>query len=221
MKKISNLKSQITNHKKEIRNWKLPALSEAEGEIGNFQGGYTLIELLAVMVVMVAVGIVVSAILVSSLRGSNKTTVLNDIRQSGSYPIIQMSKMIGFAKSFDGVSTDGVLYVTDCTSVAVGANTPTPTPVYQYVKISTFDNSTIIFSCEGNPLTVASNGASLINTGQVKVNSCSFSCTQSYVTQPPAIGIHFSLSKNVSGNFVEQTATIPFDTTVSVRNSSN
>ncbi|MCL4354625.1 type II secretion system GspH family protein [Patescibacteria group bacterium] len=191
-------------------------------KIKNLQRGYTLIELLAVMVVMTAVGIIVSAILVSSLRGTTKTTVLNNIRQSGSYPIIQMSKMIEFSKSFDGVSTDGLSYITDCTIAAVGATTPTPTPKqYQFVKISTFDNSTIIFSCEGNPLTIASNGASLINTEQVKVNSCSFSCTQNYVTQPPTIGIHFSLSKNVTSNFSEQDVTIPFDTTISVRNSSN
>lgn len=195
-------------------------------KIQNSTDGFTLIELLAVMIIMIAIGLVVAVILVSSLRGSSKTTVINELRQSGSYPINQMSKMIGFAKSFNGVSVDGTdgTYITDCTEASVGQNTPTPVPQdYNYVKITLFDDSNIIFSCQGSSpdITIASNGASLINTDQISVDSCSFSCTQSYITQSPVIGIHFSLSKKTSSTFAEQSFSIPFDTTVSIRNLAN
>lgn len=191
----------------------------------NLEEGFTLVELLAVMVVMVAVGIIVSSILVSSLRGTNKTSVINDIRQSGSYPVAQISKMIEFSKSFEGVSLSPLPenYTTNCVPAAdPPPPEPTPTPTqYKYIKIALFDDSEVIFSCEGDPLSIASNGASLIDVDYVNVDSCYFTCSQNYITQPPVIGIHFLLSKKASTNFSEQSVSIPFDTTVTVRNFGN
>lgn len=209
---------QISHTRKKIKNLLAVGL-----KIKNSSEGYTLVELLAVMVVMVAVGIIVAAILVSSLRGTNKTDVINNIRQSGSYPITQMSKMIEFAKEFKGVSVDGISYITDCTLLPPSPPPAvTPVPIqYKYIKITTFDDSDIIFSCQGNPPTVASNGASLVDENQVKVDSCWFNCSQNYVTQPPIIGIHFTLTKNASSNFSEQTVSIPFETSVTMRNTNN
>lgn len=181
------------------------------------QKGYTLIELLAVIIILVTVGIIITSILVTSLRGGNKSNTINDVRQNGNYVISQMSKMVAYARSFDGVSTDGVNYVTDCTVVQPPAPTPTIAPVsYSYIKITSFDGGQTVFSCTGS--SIASNGASLTNSTNLNVTNCSFYCSQSNVLSPPTINVNFSLSKANSGFFVENQTTIPFETSITPRN---
>jgi type II secretory pathway pseudopilin PulG len=176
--------------------------------------GYTLIELLVVMVVMITVGVIIASILVSALRGSSKTTVVEEVRNNGNFTILQMGKMIGFAQAFLGVSTDGVNYITNCTSV--------PSPRYTHIKIKSFDDRETVFSCNNlaNPPTIASNSASFINTNKVSLdpNSCYFTCSQINISEPPVIGINFTLSQRGNPGFFEQRATIPFQTSVTMRN---
>ncbi len=187
--------------------------------IQNFQGGYTLVELLAVMAIVVVVGVIIAGILISSLRGGSKSNVLDNVRQNGNDAITQMSKMIIYAQNFNGVSTDGVFYKTNCTQAIPPSPSPTPVPItYQYIKITSFDRGQTIFSCNG--LTIASNGASLIDISTVSVvaNSCYFTCTQTNFGQAPTIGINLTLSQNTSSSFAEKQATIPFQTSVTIRN---
>ncbi len=47
-------------------------------KIFSLNNGYTLIELLAVMIILVSAGVVVTSIMVSTLRGGNKSTTTND-----------------------------------------------------------------------------------------------------------------------------------------------
>lgn len=172
-----------------------------------FQSGYTLVELLAVMIILVSVGVIITAILVISLRGSNKSNTTNEVRQSGNYITSQMSKMIAYARSFDGVSTNGTTYVTDCT----------PTPVaYKYIKITSFDNGQTVFSCTGS--TIASGTADLIDVNTLSASSCNFYCSQINDISPVTINVTFTLSKKNSGFFVENQTSIPFDTTITPRN---
>jgi|SRR3989344_3429504 len=185
--------------------------------IFNSNKGYTLIELLAVIIILVAVGTIITSILVSSLRGGNRSNTVNEVRQNGNHMLSQMSKMIAYAKSFDGVSIDGVNYVKDCVVTIPPPPTPTPTPAsYSYVKITSFDGGQTVFSC-GNG-TIASNGASFINTTNLSVSSCSFSCNQTNFLSAPTIDINFTLSKINSGFFLENQTTIPFETSVTPRN---
>jgi prepilin-type N-terminal cleavage/methylation domain-containing protein len=186
-------------------------------KINKSQKGYTLIELLAVIIILVTVGALITSILVTSLRGGNKSNNVNDVRQNGNYIVSQMSKMIAYSRSFDGVSTDGVNYVNDCTVVQPPAPTPSIAPVaYSYIKITSFDGGQTVFSCTGS--SIASNGASLTNTTNLNVSSCSFYCSQTNVLAPPTVNINFSLSKINSGFFVENQTTIPFETSVTPRN---
>src|SRR5579885_1883404 len=61
--------------------------------------GFTLVELLAVMMVFTIVGSIVSLILVTSLRTATKTDVLNTVRGNGNYAILQLARAIREAKS--------------------------------------------------------------------------------------------------------------------------
>lgn len=185
--------------------------------------GFTLVELLAVSAVMVVVSVIVTATITSSLRGTTKTNTINDVRQNGNYAIAQVSKMIEYAKSFDGVSNDyNGSFDSNCTNLTPSL-TPTPTPSqYSYIKITGFDNGQTIFGCsQNNVSTIASNSAPLIDTNLVSVDLCSFTCERARITDSPIIGINFSLSKKTTSSLFENKASVSFTTSVKMRNLSN
>ncbi len=190
--------------------------------------GYTLIELLAVMVVMIATGTIITSILVTTLRGGNKGNTTNNVRQNGNYVITQMTKMIAYARSFDGVSTDGTTYSPDCTVTIPPPPNPTPTPIpYKYIKITSFDGGTTIFSCNGStdipPYTIASQSA-LSSTGQslidssLRITSCVFYCSQDNISASPRIDIDFTITSGAASLFAESKSSISFQTSVTPRN---
>lgn len=178
--------------------------------------GFTLVELMVVITILATIGAVVLNTVLITLRTSIKTNTINEVRQVGTYTISQLSKTIRNAKSFQGVSTDGTNFRTNCVSSSIS-------PVaYEAVKITTFDGNDVVFSCAGN--TIASDGASLINTASVQVASCTFYCAQRTILDTPTIGIDISLTQfTPTGTHVlnENTASasaIPFQTTVLIRN---
>lgn len=153
--------------------------------------GFTLIELLVVIGILSAVAAVAGSILSSSLRGSDKTLTLDQVRQNGNYALILMTKMIRGAKS---------------------ASCPNTTSV----KIVAQDNLETTFACGTN---ITSNSANLLNPDAVSVvaNTCSFTCTQA-AGQPSTVQIKFTLSEAGTTTFVEKKATVPFETSVTLRN---
>ncbi len=185
--------------------------------------GFTLIEMLVSMSVIVVVGGLVTSILISSLRGTNKTNTLTSVSQNGSFAVNQIAKMTQGAQSFDGVSTDNTAYLLNC--VIPSSPTPTPTPTqYKYLKITSFDGGQTTFSCDAGSNILSSNSASLIDTNAVVLASCYFICTQNTPYDYPVININFSLNaKQQSGALLlpERTASataLPFQTSVTVRN---
>ena len=201
-------------------------------KIKNSERGYTLVELLAVMAIVVVVGIIITGILISSLRGGSKSNVLDNVRQNGNDAITQISKMIIYAQYFNGVSSNGISYTTNCAQSISPSPSPvsTPTPIkYKSIKTTSFDGGITIFSCNGPtdtpPNTLASQSGSLtpislIDTSTVLLveNSCYFSCIQTNFGQAPTIGINFTLSQITLSSFAEKQATIPFQTSVTIRN---
>lgn len=192
-----------------------------------YQQGFTLIELLVVMVVLVVVGTIVSAILFSALRGTNKTKAINNLENNGNYVIAEVAKISRFAKYFDGVSVDDQTYTTNCSQPTPPAPTPTPTPVsYKYLKITSYDGGQTTFICSDS--TIASRSAStgqsvsMIDTETVTLTSCSFSCKQSSASDFPTLGISFSLTQYQPTQGLqllpEKRASANFQTTVSFRN---
>ena len=175
-----------------------------------------MVELLISVIVLMVVGSVVVNIITTVFRGNTKATAVNNIRQSGVNAIIQMGRAIGYAKSFDGVSLDGISFTANCVVSIPAYPNPTPTPIqYQYLKITSFDSGKTIFSCPGT--TIASNSASLLDQSSVNLTSCYFTCIADKVSDHPIIGINFALSQKGSG-LIEDAVSVPFSTSVTVRN---
>lgn len=170
--------------------------------------GFTLIELLAAMIVFGAVGTIIAAILFSSFRGAGKTSTLTIVRQNGNYVISQVAKTLRNAQSFKGVSTNGTDYVVDCSG----------STHYSSVKIADSDGTNVVFACQ-QP-TIAANGVSLFDSSVALVDgTCFFTCQQTSLFNGATIGIFFSLQQAGAASFVDTSATIPFQTSVTLRNS--
>ncbi len=199
--------------------------------------GFTLIEILIAMSVLLVVGSILISILISSLRGTNKVNSIDNVRRNGNYALEQMGKMIRYSQSFNGVSDDPSLnpasFTKNCIPPVVAPLTPTPAPsLYHYIKITGFDGGQTILSCVPNGLPfpeIASASASDVSskvhfidpdqiTTTIDIVSCSITCTQSTVMSPPTVTIQFKLSNRTASGLSENKATIPFQTSVTVRN---
>lgn len=181
-----------------------------------YQRGFTLIEILVVVVVLMSTGIVIGAILFSSLRGASKANILTTAQQNGDYAMSQMVKTIRNAKSFGGVSiddpeTNDTGWLTDC-SVDVSAQ-------YRYIKITSPDSQEIEYSCRNE--SIFFNAGFLIDENLIKTKegSCYFTCAQSNPTDSPTIGINFTLVQTGNTTSVEKAVSLPFSTSVRMRNS--
>ncbi len=92
----------------------------------NFRKGFTLVELLVVILVIFIVGGIIMSILYSAFRGATKTNTIDIVRRNGDYAVSQMSRMIRYSQSFGGVSTDGTNYVTNCSLLTYSPSTISP-----------------------------------------------------------------------------------------------
>lgn len=182
--------------------------------------GFTLVELLVVITVLITVGIVSVQIITSSLRGTNKTNLIDTVRQNGNYAISQMAKAIQYSEEFLGLSPDDSAgsYTRTCPSSP--ADPPVPvTTSYKYIKIKPFDEEIIKYGCGIAGDEITSNTSPLINTSSVAVSDCSISCTQAGVADPPIITVFFKLSPKNPGTLFEQILSpITFQTSVTMRN---
>ncbi|MBI5123614.1 type II secretion system protein [Candidatus Roizmanbacteria bacterium] len=168
----------------------------------SIQKGFTLVELLVAVGVFVTISNVVIGVLFSTLRASRKSEVLLNLKQNGDTALTQMVANIRYAKSLD----DPISCVTPVTQMSITVT-------------SSSDDGQTTYSCPMDPtFPIASNSAALIDTSSVLVRSCSFTCTQTADGNPPTITIQFILDAALSAGFVETTGSIPFQTSVTMRN---
>lgn len=180
---------------------KKPDLSER-----NESKGYTIVELLAVVAILVIISGVVTGILYSTLRGSNKSRISTDITQNGNYAISVIAASIIDARS---VTQVGGVNISDCTASPSGTS----------ITLRRISGGLTTFSCSNG--TIASNSASLINSEDVTVepNTCFFYCSQ-LSSDPyaiPIVGVTFKLTEKKMGLPESQSSAI-FSTSVSLRN---
>ena len=179
--------------------------------------GYTLIELLAVISILVVISGIITGILYSTLRGSKKTSATIEMAQNGAYALSIISNSVIDSEDVLKVKTSVGTEVTDCTKSPSGPE----------ISLRRFDGATTTFKCEllNGVFTVSSNSGalnvSLINTQELKVDSdyCSFSCTQK-VGDPysiPIVGISFKITDKNTG-LLESAVSSTFETSVSLRN---
>lgn len=168
--------------------------------------GYTIIELLAVISILVIISGVISGILYSALRGSGKTRITTDISQNGNYAMSVISNIIIDSASVTQI--DGV-DISDCTASPSGSS----------ITLKRLDGSYTSLSCSG--ATIASNSASLINTNEVQIEegSCVFSCMQGSLDSysVPVVGVTFTIRDKDSGTFESQGSAV-FNNSISLRN---
>lgn len=179
--------------------------------------GYTLIELIVVMVILLTVGGLVVGIIASVLRSSTKTKIINDIAQNGNYALSVVTNVLINSQKFESFNStspvSGVLGRCDMdpNSGILGPFTGSK------VTVLGLDGGITELTCTPSG-TISSNSASLTDLSQVRMTSCQFKCIQSSLYSPPRIDVSFNLS-NVSGQTVESLGQSTFNTSVSLRNS--
>lgn len=158
--------------------------------------GFTLVELLVSSAIFITIGTVIVTILSVSFKVSKKAELTLTLRSSGSAALTQMVNSIKYAKYLNDPA--------DCT---------TPIDQDSITFTSAFDGGQTTLSCpNGNSPSIASNGASLVDTSAVTVGTCYFSCSQDTINEPPTITIHFDLTTTADSLY------IPFQTAVTMRN---
>lgn len=178
--------------------------------------GFTLVELLTSIIVLIAIGSIMAGILSQSLRSANKTDTIGNIQQNGDYVLNQMSKDISYALPFDGkntgLSTDDTEYVTGC---------PVSTQ-YSFISVESTSNRITKYNCSGTTSATAvlsANGTPLIDANSISLQNCSLSCIQSKVTDIPIIKVNFSLGPKEPSSLVENSSpAIIFETSVTMKN---
>jgi type II secretory pathway pseudopilin PulG len=182
--------------------------------------GYTLVELLAVIFLLIAVGAIISSILTSVLRSSNKSTNTEMVRANGNYAIGQMSKMIAYAQRLEGISvSDPIQFPNQVQTDCVGQPSSTQ---YHYLTIKLFNGGITTFACLGT--TVASQsafGTSFLVDPTLNTKTCYFKCTQESAAASPRIDIFLDLTAKSTAVFSESQADIPFETSVVLKNASD
>jgi prepilin-type N-terminal cleavage/methylation domain-containing protein len=161
--------------------------------------GFTLIELLTVIAILSVIGGIVVSVLTVTLRGTKKADQLEVARQNGDTALSQIVKGIRYAKSLDDpTSCVGTKTVSSVTITSLDTNTQT------------------VYACSVN--TITSNGSPLVNTNALSVTNCSFVCSQTSLADPPNITILYTLGPKTASNFVETNFTLPFQSSVTMRN---
>lgn len=178
--------------------------------------GYTILELIVVMALMLVIGGFIVGILNSTLRGNTKTKITSDIAQNGNYAMSIMTGIITNSQAFNSINTSLAFPNPVATCVGRVSNG-------KQITVTGFDGGVTTFTCNdvgtSPTYTISSNSASLLDTTQVKLipGSCTFTCSQDSVYSAPRIDITFQL-QNASGATYEKQANALFNTSISIRN---
>lgn len=179
----------------------------------NKNKGFTLIELLVGIVIVVISATSVVILISSSFRISNQTTNSGIVRENGNNAINFIQRTIQFAPSFYGASDDSTFatYNRDCTTA----------DYYKNIRIQSSTGLIQQFSCSDDGHLYFNNGSvnsDLVDVSKVIISSCQFKCSQASVSEPPVIGIDFTLALKSSNSLPEQNSSIEFSTSAKMRN---
>ncbi|TXG76514.1 type II secretion system protein [Candidatus Dojkabacteria bacterium] len=172
---------------------------------------FTLIELLVAISIVITSATVVVAIITASFRGSSKTLIDEEVRQSGNTALEQVGKMVQYADSFNGVVDTSGETVTSCIATSDDGD------VTYNSLLFTADGVSRTLSCNDDEGLTLDNQP-LVDEGRLVLENCELTCSQSTTTDSPTIGISFDLSRSLS-NLPEQSANIDsFSKKIKMRN---
>lgn len=175
---------------------------KARGKNPKHSAGFTLVELLVSSAIFITTSTIIVTVLFIAFRVNQRTEITLSVKNNGNNALSQMVNSIKYAKRLDNPVS--------CTTSPV---------VQQITFTSAFDNGQTTLSCgTGAASSIASNGASLINTNAVTVQSCTFTCRQTSINDAPTITIQFSLTSKTYVGTSESQTVLPFQTAVTMRN---
>lgn len=166
------------------------------------QAGFTFIELLISMMIIMLIGSIILVVFFSALRGTNRSQSIITLRQNGNYALSQMTKDIRQAASISNEA--------DCTESETDSIT----------IVSATDYRETTYQCSEE--SIASVSASqtyylLDSSDATTVSSCAFSCGRQEATELPFVKIRFTLTTPQSD--VSHTVDpFTFSSTVTLRN---
>lgn len=151
--------------------------------------GFTLIEVLVFISILVVILSIGFSFLLITLNGSSKTNALKEVKQNGEFALSLMERFALSAKEVE------------CSSNSL--------------KTTMLDDSFTVFLCDG--VRISSN-SSFLTDDKVVVSGCVFTCTANPGT-PAMVGIGYTVEmvNNVALG-VNEKASLSFSTKVIVRN---
>jgi len=182
--------------------------------------GYTVIELLAVVTILVTVTGIIAALITQTLRGSSRTNITNQVSQSGNYIASVLTNTIITAE--DVIAINGET-ISDCTQNPTGSSIE---------FLISERRGSVIYACEND--SISSNSASLqdedsaavslIDTSKLKIDTsspsaCYFTCRQASNDPytPPVIEFGFTLTQDLTDALYDSRDSAPFSTSVLMR----
>lgn len=169
--------------------------------------GFTLVEILISVAIVITSATIVVAIITASFRGSTQTNINEDLRLEGNSALSQVGKMIQFADGFVGVVDGTNTEYSNCVTNDEDAS-------YTEVKLL-IDGEVTTISCKDD--TVRINDNPLFESSKAVVENCAVRCSQTDTTDSPTIGVEFDLSRNDS-SLIEQRSSMRFEKNIKMRN---
>lgn len=182
--------------------------------------GFTIIELLVVIGIMLAVASILTGIVYSVLVGSNKSKISIDVSQGGNFALSAMTDIIN---SSDKVTKVGGVSVVNCVSLPNGSSIEFRRTDSTYTTLSFSGGGAITSVSVGSivsPTPTPFQNINLTNTLQVLIDGTqtrTFICKQPDEFSNPRIEIEFTLKEAVGG-LLERKASAKFKTGISMRN---
>ena len=176
----------------------------------NRKTGFTLIELIVMIGILGVIVIAGSGLFLTLLRSSVKTRALVEVKQSGSYAMEVMSRMIRNAQTLVAYEQAGETKVCETNMTKLVIKNPD-------------DGETEFICWLGDPTggednMIASNSSSLTSR-RVKLDACRFDCYPGQEgLNPDRVEINFTLSQLGEASRPEEKTDLDFSTEISLRN---
>ena len=168
-----------------------------------FVSGVSLAEILIVVTIFAALGLVVSSSLILTMRGTKKSESLVKVRENVSYSISVIERNLRNANNITTCATSESVDPEEFKSI---------TYLDQYGEFSTF-------SCvnTGEDDSYIASGSARLSSEGIKITSCSFSCTEPEdTTKSPFVTVEISAADVGSSGVL--TASVSAETKIQLRN---